>query len=323
MKAIVQDKYGSPDVLEFADIDQPVVGDDDLLIRVHAAGVDPSVWHIMTGLPYLVRLMGYGLRKPKSRVRGNDVAGIVEAVGKGVEGFQPGDEVFGVCGGSFAEYARARRDKVALKPANLTFEQAAVVPISGFTALQGLRDKGNVQPGHKVLIIGAGGGVGTFAVQIAKALGADVTGVCSTTKVDLVRSIGADNVIDYTREDFAKTGQRYDLILDTAGNRPLSYLRRALSRQGTLVIVGGEGGGRWFGGATRLFGPLLVSPFVSQKLRGLLAKPRNEDLLFLKELIEAGNVRPVIDRTYPLSEASEAIRYLAEGHARGKVVITI
>ena len=324
MKAIVQDTYGSPDVLELRDIAMPVVGDDEVLVRVHAAGVDPGVWHLMSGLPYLVRIMGYGLRKPKVRIRGRDVAGRVEAVGKNVTGFHPGDEVFGICEGSFAEYARAQVDKLAPKPAKLSFEQAATVPISGLTALQGLRDTGKVQPGQKVLIIGAAGGVGSFAVQLAKTFGAEVTGVCSTGKVDLVRSIGADHVIDYTREDFADGVPRYDLILDTAGNRSLSHLRRALAPKGTLVIVGGEGGGRWLGGFDRqiLRAPML-SPFVSQTLRPLISKERRKDLVVLTELIEAGKVTPIIDGTHPLSEVPEAIRYLERGHARGKVVITV
>lgn len=324
MKAIVQDTYGSPDVLELRDIDRPVVGDDDLLLRVHAAGVDPGVWHLMTGLPYLVRVMGYGLRAPKTRVGGRDVAGRVEAVGNNVPHLRAGEEVFGVCQGSFAEYACARPDRLAPKPANLTFEQAAAVPVSGLTALRALRDRGQVQPRQKVLIIGAAGGVGTFAVQLAKAFGAQVTGVCSTTKVELVGSIGADQVIDYTRDDFADGVQRYDLILDTAGNRPLSQLRRALTRRGTLVIVGGEGGGRWLGGFDRqiLRAPML-SAFVSQTLRPAVSKGRPEDLRVLRQLIEAGKVTPVIDRTYPLSEAPQAIRYLQQGHARGKVVITV
>ena len=324
MKAIVQDSYGSADVLELRQIDRPAVSDDDLLVRVQAAGVDPGVWHLMTGLPYLVRIMGFGLRKPKVRIRGRDVAGRVEAVGKNVTGFQPGDEVFGICEGSFAEYASARPDMLAPKPANVTFEQAAAVPISGLTALQALRDTGQVQPGQQVLVIGAGGGVGTFAVQLAKAFGAEVTGVCSTTKADLVRSIGADDAIDYTREDFADGKRRFDLILDTAGNRSLSHLRRALAPRGTLVIVGGEGGSRWLGGFDRqiLRAPLL-SPFVSQTLRPLISKEAKADLVALKELIEAGKLTPVIDRTYPLIEAPEAIRYLAEGHARGKIVITV
>jgi NADPH:quinone reductase-like Zn-dependent oxidoreductase len=244
MKAIVQDSYGSADVLELREVERPEVGDDDLLLSVHAAGVDPGVWHLMTGLPYLVRVMGFGLRAPRTRVRGGDVAGRVEAFGRNVKGFRAGDEVFGVCDGSFAEYASAREEKLAPKPANLTFSQAAAVPTSASTALQGLRDGGGVQAGQKVLVIGAAGGVGSFAVQIARALGAEVAGVCSPTKVDLVRSLGAERVIDYTREDFAEGGQRYDVILDTAGNRPLSRLRRALAPRGTLVIVGGEGGGR-------------------------------------------------------------------------------
>lgn len=323
MKAIVQDTYGSTDVLELKDIDKPEIGDDDVLVRVRAAGVDPGVWHLMTGLPYLIRIMGFGLRAPKARVRGMDVAGQVEAVGRNVTRFRAGDEVFGTCGGSFAEYACAGEEKFAPKPANVTFEQAAAVPISGFTALQGLRDKGKVQVGQRVLIIGAAGGVGTFAVQLAKAFGADVTGVCGTTKEDTVRSIGADHVIDYTRDDFARTGRRYDVILDTAGNRPLSHLRRALTPRGTLVIVGGEGGDRWIGGTDRLIRALVLSPFVRHKLRTFVSVERKEDLLFLKEFIEAGKVTPVIDRTYPLSEVPEAIRYLEEGHARGKVVITV
>jgi NADPH:quinone reductase-like Zn-dependent oxidoreductase len=323
MKAIVQDEYGSADVLHLRDIDRPPIGDGDVLIRVHAAGVDPGVWHLMTGLPYMIRL-GYGLRSPKTRVRGVDVAGRVEAIGKNVTHVQPGDEVFGTCrSGSFAEYARAREDKLAPKPSNLTFEQAAAVPISACTALQGLRDKGRVQPGQSVLIIGAGGGVGSFAVQLAKAFGGYVTGVCSTTKVELVRSIGADTVIDYTGDDFADGTRHYDLILDTAGRRPLSHLRRALTPTGTLIIIGGEGGGRWLGGFDRSFRAAMLSPFVRQKLGMLISTERREDLLFLKELIEAGKVTPVIDRTYPLVEAPEAIRYLEQGHARGKVVVTV
>jgi NADPH:quinone reductase-like Zn-dependent oxidoreductase len=321
MKAIVQDRYGTADVLELKDIDEPVVGDDDVLLRVLAASAFIGDWHIMTGLPYLGRLV-IGLRAPKARVRGQDVAGRVEAVGERVTRFQPGDEVFGTCHGSFAEYATARPDKIAPKPANLTFEQAATVPSTGTTALQGLSNIRKVQPVHKVLIIGAAGGVGSFAVQIAKAFGAHVTGVCSTTKVDLVRSIGADDVIDYTRDDFAEKGPRYDLILDTAGNRSVSHLRRGLAPRGTLVIGGGEGGGRWFG-VGRQLQALMLSPFVSQRLGTFIAKQNGEDLLVLKELIEAGKVTPVIGKTYPLSEVPDAIRYLEQGHARGKVVITV
>ena len=324
MKAAVQDTYGSPDVLELREIDKPVVGDDDLLVRVHAAGVDPGVWHLMTGLPYLVRIMGYGLRTPKVRIRGRDVAGRVEAVGKNVTGFHLGEEVFGICDGSFAEYVCARADKLAPKPANLTFEQAAAVPISALTALQALRDRGKVQAGQKVLVIGAGGGVGSFAVQLAKAFGAEVTGVCSTTKVDLVRSIGADEVIDYTREDFADGARHWDLIVDTAGRRPLSVLRRALSPRGTLVIVGGDGGGRWTGGFFRqiLRAPLL-SLLTRQRLRPVVSKERREDLQTLAEMIEAGTVTPVVGRTYPLVDAPEAVREIEAGHARGKVVVVV
>ncbi len=323
MKAIVRDKYGSPDVLQLRDIDKPRIADDEVLVRVHAAGVGRDVWHVMTGLPYPIRLAGYGLRAPKNPVIGSDVAGIVEAVGKNVSRFQPGDEVFGIGKGSYAEYACAREDKLASKPANLTFEQAAVVAIMGSAALQGLRDHGKVRQGHKVLIIGASGGVGTYAVQIAKAFGAHVTGVCSTTKVDMVRSIGADYVIDYTQEDFAEGDERYDLILDIGGNSSLSRLRRALTPEGTLVIVGGEGGGRWLGGTDRQIRALVLSRFVSQKLGTFVNKENHEDLLVLGELIESGKVTPVIDRTYPLAEVPEAIRYLEEGHARGKVVITV
>ena len=323
MKAIAQDRYGSADVLKLEDIPAPVVGDDDVLVEVRAAGVDPGVWHLMTGLPYLVRVMGYGLRKPKFGVRGRDVAGRVQEVGKNVTAFHPGDEVFGTCEGSFAEYAIAREDKLALKPANLSFEQAAAVPISGITALQAIRDKGQVKPGDQVLIIGAGGGVGTFAVQIAKSFGAEVTGVCSTAKVGLVRSLGADHVIDYTREDFSKGNDRYDVIVDNAGNRSLSVLRRALTPKGTLVIVGGEGGGNWFGPANRLLPAILLSPFVGQNLLTLMSMERHNDLLTLSELLAAGAITPVIDRSYSLVEAPDAVRYVGEGHASGKVVVNI
>ena len=322
MKAMIRDAYGSPDILELRDIDKPQIDDDEVLVRVHAAGVGRDVWHVMTGLPYPIRLAGYGLRAPNNPVIGSDVAGVVEAVGKNVSRFQPGDEVFGIGKGSYAEYARAREEKLAPKPANLTFEQAAVVAISGLTALQALRDHGKVRSGQKVLVIGASGGVGTFAVQIAKAFGAHVTGVSSTTKVEMVRSIGADHVIDYAREDFAEGEQRYDLILDIGGNSSLSRLRRALTPKGTLVITGGEGGGRWLGGTDRQLRALVLSPFVGQKLGTFVSSENHEDLIALKDLIESGKVAPVIDRTYPLSEVPEAIRYLEQGHARGKVVIT-
>jgi NADPH:quinone reductase-like Zn-dependent oxidoreductase len=268
--------------------------------------------------------MGFGLHAPKRRVSGMDVAGTVETVGQNVTQFQAGDDVFGTCNGAFAEYACARADTLAPKPANLTFEQAAAVPHGAVTALQGLRDTGEIQQGRKVLIIGASGDVGMFAVQIAKSFGAEVTGVCSTTKMDMVRSIGADHVIDYTKENFTRSGQRYDLILDTGGNRSLSQLRRALTTTGTLVMVGGEGGDRWIGGGMwRSLRALVLSPFVSQKLRPMLSTPNTHDLQFLKELIEAGKVTPHIDRTYSLSETAAAVRHLEEGHARGKVVITL
>jgi NADPH:quinone reductase-like Zn-dependent oxidoreductase len=323
MKAIVQDTYGSADVLELRDIGTPEITGGEVLVRVHAAAVDRGVWHLMTGLPYPVRLSGYGLRAPKTPVPGTSMAGVVQAVGHEVTRFQPGDEVFGIGKGAFAEHAHAPENKLAPKPANLTFEQAAAVGVSGLTALQGLRDHGRLQPGQTVLITGASGGVGTFAVQLAAAFGAQVTGVCSTTKVDMVRSIGASHVIDYTREDFADGKQRYDLILDIGGNPSLSRLRRALNPKGTLVIAGGETGGRWLGGADRQLRALLLSRFVDQKLTTFICRENREDLLVLKELIEAGRITPVIDRSYPLSEGPKAIRYLEQGHARGKVVITI
>jgi len=326
MKAIVQDRYGGPDVLELREIERPVAGPDDVLVRVRAAGVDQGVWHLMAGQPYLARLMGVGFRAPKVPVRGFEAAGTVEAVGGNAAGFQPGDEVFGSCegSGSFAEHAVARADRLAPKPANVGFEQAAAVPVSGVTALQALRDRAEVRTGQRVLVIGAGGGVGTFAVQLAKAFGAEVTAVCSTGKQELVRSLGADRAIDYTREDFADGRDRWDVILDTAGNRSLSTLRRSLAPRGTLVIVGGEGGGRWLGGFDRqaLRAPAL-SPFVGQRLRSVMAVVRADDLQVLRELIEAGMVTPVVDRVYPLSEAADAVRYLREGHAGGKVVLSV
>jgi NADPH:quinone reductase-like Zn-dependent oxidoreductase len=323
MKAIVQDTYGTTDVLELRDINKPEIADDEVLVRVKAAGVDRGVWHLMTGLAYPIRLAGYGLRAPKTPVPGSDLAGVVEAVGNEVTRFQPGDEVFGIGKGAYAEYARARESKLAPKPENLSFEQAAVVAISGLPALQGLRDHGRVTPGQHVLIIGASGGVGSYAVQLAKAFGAEVTAVCSTTKVDLVRSLGADHVIDYTRDDFAEGKQRYDVILDIGGNSSLSRLRRALTPKGTLVIAGGEGGGRWLGGTDRQLRALLLSRFVSQKLTTFISKENHEDMIVLKQLIEAGKITPVIDRTYPLSEVPNAIRYLEQGYARGKVVIIV
>jgi 2-desacetyl-2-hydroxyethyl bacteriochlorophyllide A dehydrogenase len=327
MKAIAHDVYGPPGVLELREVGPPLLRDDDVLVRVHAAGVDPGVWHLTAGMPYLVRLMGLGFSAPRTHVRGVDFAGRVAEVGRNVREFRPGDEVYGSCdpvgGGSFAEYTVASLDRLAAMPAGLTFVQAAAVPVSACTALQALRDRGGIERGQRVLIIGAGG-VGTFAVQLAKAFGAGVTCVCSTGKVDLARSIGADDVIDYTREDFPDGTRRYDLIVDTGGRRGLNVLRRALAPGGTLVIVGGEGGNRWTGGFDRqmLRAPLL-SRFVGQDLKSLVAEVCAEDLETLRELIETGKVAPVIDRTYPLAEAPEALRYLHEEHPGGKVVVTI
>ncbi|MCW3043348.1 MAG: Alcohol dehydrogenase zinc-binding domain protein [Actinobacteria bacterium] len=325
MKAIVQDEYGSaPEgVLRLAEVARPTIGDDEILVHVRAASVDRGTWHLMAGLPYPMRVMGFGFRRPKAANPGRSVAGTVESVGKNVNEFKPGDEVYGTCDGSFAEYARARAGLLAPKPANLSFEQAAAVPVSGLAALQAVRDKAQVQTGEKVLIVGASGGVGTFAVQIAKAFGAEVTGVCSTGKTDLVRALGADHVIDYTIEDFADGEHRYDAILDIGGNRPLSQLRRALTPRGRLVIVGGETDGRWLGGADRLLRAPLLSPLVSQKLGTLTTSENSEDLRVLRELLEAGKIAPAIDRTYPLSEVPVAIRHMQEGHARGKVVIAV
>jgi NADPH:quinone reductase-like Zn-dependent oxidoreductase len=323
MLAIVHETYGSTDVLGLRDIDRPEPADDEVLVRVRAAGVDRGVWHVMTGLPYPIRLAGYGLRAPKNPVLGADLAGVVVATGKSVTRFQPGDEVFGIGKGSFGEYARVLERKLAPKPANLTFDQAAAVPISGTTALQGVRDHGRIQPGQKVLITGASGGVGTYAVQLAKAFGAEVTAVCSTTKLDLVRSLGADHLIDYTREDFAAGGAQYDVILDIGGNASLSRLRAALVPKGTLVIMGGETGGRWLGGTDRQVRALLLSPFVGQRLGTFVNSENHEDLIVLTGLIESGAVTPVVDRRFPLSEAPKAIQYLIDGHARGKLVITL
>ncbi|MGA2472640.1 MAG: NAD(P)-dependent alcohol dehydrogenase [Acidimicrobiales bacterium] len=323
MRAIVQDHYGpAPEVvLRLAEINRPAIGDDEVLVRVHAASVDRGTWHVMTGRPNLMRIMGFGLRRPKQPNPGRSMAGTVEAVGKKVTEFVTGDEVYGTAEGSFAEYARADTGRLARKPANLSFEQAAAVPVSGLTALQGVRDRAQTCAGEKVLIIGASGGVGTFAVQIAKAFGAEVTAVCSTAKVDLVRGLGADHVVDYTREDFADGEQHYDVILDIGGNSRLSHLRRALTPAGRLVIVGGETDGRWLGGFDRQMRAMLLSPLVSQKLGILGASENSADLSVLRELLEAGKVMPVIDRTYPLSETAAAIRYLMEGQVQGKVII--
>jgi NADPH:quinone reductase-like Zn-dependent oxidoreductase len=323
MQAVVRHEYGSADVLRVEEIDRPTIKSDEVLIHVHAAGLDRGTWHIMAGMPYLYRLMGPGLRKPKNPVLGLDVAGTVVAVGADVTRFGVGDEVFGTSKGSFAEYAAAREDKLARKPANLTFEQAAVVPISGLTALQSLLDVGRLQAGQHVLIVGASGGVGTYAVQIAKASGAEVTGVCSTAKVDLVRSIGADHVIDYTRDDFATGPQRYDLILDIGGNSPLPRLRRALAPSGTLVLVGGEDGDRWTGGMGRQLRTVALSPFVRQRLTMKTPNENYADLQRLAGLIEAGQLTPTIDTTYPLHQAPEAMRHLQAGQARGKIAIAV
>jgi len=322
MQAVVQDAYGSADVLHLATVPRPAPGKDDVLVRVHAAGLHIGDWHLMTGQPYLMRIMGFGLRAPKARVRGTDVAGTVVAVGAQVTGVQIGDEVFGSCDGSYAAYATARLSTLADKPANLSFEQAAAVPTSAVTALTAVRDAGRVAAGQRVLVIGASGGVGLFAVQIAKAFGAEVTGVCSTSKVELVRSAGADQVLDYTQVGLGSNDHPYDVILDMGGNRSLSQLRRHLAPRGTLVLVGGEGGGRWIGGAMgRSLRALVLSPFVSQQLRMVVSTVKRPDLQAVSELIQAGKVTPLIDRTYPLQDVPDAIRRLHNGEAQGKLVI--
>jgi NADPH:quinone reductase-like Zn-dependent oxidoreductase len=322
MKAIVQEKYGSPDVLHLTDIETPEPGPDQLLVRVRAAGVDPGVCHLMAGLPYAVRVMGFGLRAPKTPVRGADFAGEVAALGANVTGLQVGDAVYGSCLGAFAEYALARPDRVLPKPERLSLVEAAALPTGGYTALQGLRDAGKIQPGQRVMVIGAGGGVGTLAVQLAKAFGTEVTGVCATDKVELVRSLGADDVIDYTTADLADRG-RHDLILDTAGNRPLQQIRPALAAKGTLVIIGGEGGGPVLGGMTRQLWGAVLGPVTGQRVAGTLARPNEADLRLLTEFVEAGKLTPVVDRTYPLDQAADAVRHLAEGHSRGRTVLTL
>ena len=323
MRAIVYEEYGSPDVLNFQEVEKPAPMEDEVLVKVHAASVNAADWHIMRADPPLVRLMGFGLLRPKYKILGADIAGRVEAVGRNVSQFRPGDEVFGDLSGDgfggFAEYVCATEDVLASKPADTSFEEAAAVPLAAVTALQGLRDKGQVRQGQKVLINGASGGVGTFAVQIAKSFGAEVTGVCSTSKVDMVRSLGADHVIDYTQEDFTKNGQHYDLILAANGYHPISDYKRALSPEGTYVMTGGSGA-QMFQSMT--LGPIL-SMSGSKKLGNLSMKANKGDLIFMKGLLEAGEVTPVIDRTYPLAEVPEAMRYLEEGHARGKVVITV
>lgn len=323
MKAVTRDVYGGPEVLRVSEVEPPTVGEDQVLVRVHAAGVDPGVWHMMTGLPLAGRL-AFGLTRPKVPILGMDVAGTVVEVAANVTRFAPGDEIYGVGTGSFAEYAVAKEANLVHKPAALTFEQAAAVAVSSTTALQALRGAGRMKGGERVLVIGASGGVGSFAVQIAKALGAaSVTGVCSTRNVARVTSIGADEVIDYTREDLSERARDFDLVIDTAGNRSLGGLRRMLAPKGTLVIVGAEGGGRVLGAVSRNLQALAVGPFVKQRLAGLLAIVKTQDLEIVRELIEQGGIVPLMDRTYPLEEAAEAIRYLAEGHAQGKVVLTV
>jgi len=326
MKAVVYCDYGVSN-LKFQDIEKPTPADDQLLVRVHAVSVNPLDWHFIEGTPYIGRfLFGFGARKPKDTQLGVDFSGTVEAVGKNVTKYKPGDEVFGGRTGAFAQYVCVRESRgVALKPANISFEQAASVPIAAITALQALRDTGHVQAGQKVLINGASGGVGTFAVQLAKSYGADVTGVCSTRNLDLVRSIGAEHVVDYTKEDFSKDGQRYDLILDNVGTQPLSQFRRALQPKGQCVMIGGGGAndGRFIGPMARIITALLVSPFVSQKFGMMFAQLNHDDLAFLADLMQSGKVTPVVDRTYKLGDLPDAIRYLEQGHARGKVVVAV
>lgn len=319
MKAIVYTKYGSPDVLQFKDVEKPMPNDNEVLIKIHAASVNAYDWHFLTADIFLIRFMGAGLLKPKYTRLGADIAGRVEAVGKNVKQFQPGDEVFGMVRGGFAEYACAPEDALVLKPSNLSFEEAAAVPMAAITALQGLRDIGKIQQGQKVLINGASGGVGTFAVQIAKSFGAEVTAVCSTRNLERARSIGADHIIDYTKENFTKSGKQYDLILAANGYHSLSAYKRALTPKGIYVMAGGS--------MAQIFQSMLVGSWMSEsggkKMDGVRAKRSQKDLAFLKELLEAGKVVPVIDRRYPLSETAEALRYLGEGHARGKIVITL
>ena len=322
MQAITYHRYGPPDVLELETVELPALGDDEVLVRVRAASVNPRDWHFLRGLPYVMRPVG--LRIPKDGGLGSDLAGQVEAVGRAVTRFRPGDEVYAfVLAGGFSEYARVPENVLGPKPANLSFEQAAAVPLAALTALQGLRDHGRVQPGQRVLIIGASGGVGTFAVQLAKLFGAEVTGVCSTRNLELVRSLGADHVIDYTREDFAGNGRRYDLVFQLAGTRSPAAIRRALTPKGRLILSSGESSGRWVGPMDRIVKAAALSPFVPQTLAPFEARQSRDDLQVLKDLIEAGRLTPVIDRAYPLRETPDALRYLEQGHARGKVVITI
>jgi NADPH:quinone reductase-like Zn-dependent oxidoreductase len=321
MKAIIQTRYGSPDVLQLTEVDKPVFKDDEVLVHVHAAAINIGDWHLLRGMPYVVRLVA-GLRRPRREIPGLDIAGQVEAVGANVQQLRPGDEVFGWCKGAFAEYACAAASNLLPPASNLTLEQSAAVGDSAFTALAAVRDQGKVQPGQRVLINGASGGVGTFAVQVAKAFGANVTGICSTANLDMVRSIGADEVIDYTKEDFALTGQRYDVMLDLVGSRSLSDCRRTLTRRGTYVVVGVKDVGRWLG-LGRQFKALLLSPFVRQRMRVFVVRHNRQDLAVLKEFVEAGKLVPVIDRRYALSDVPEALRHQGEGHVRGKSVIAL
>jgi NADPH:quinone reductase-like Zn-dependent oxidoreductase len=319
---MVQDRYGPAEILELRDIDKPTIGEKDVLVRVRAAGVNIADWAIMNGLPYIARPV-YGLRRPKNPVRGTDVAGVVEAVGPGVTRFKAGDKVFGAAIGSFAEYAAASEDALAEKPANLTFEQAAAVPMAGTVALQALRDHAKVQASQTVLVNGASGGIGTFAVQIAKALGADVTGVCSTRNVELLRSIGADHVIDYTKDDFTRSGQHYDIVFDNVSNHRLSDLRRALTPTGVLIPNGGRFDNRWFASAGRLMSATVMFRSGPQRLGKFLVAQTHEDLIVLKEMIESGKVTPVVDRAYSLSETAQAMSHVGSGHARGKIAVTV
>lgn len=322
MKAVVQDRYGSAATFDVREVPSPEPAPGEALVRVCAAAIDRGTWHLMTGLPMPIRL-GAGLRRPRAPVPGRDLAGVVEAVGEGVTRFAVGDEVFGTGRGAFAELARARQDRLVRKPAQLSFEEAAALPVSGQTALQALRDAGRVEAGQSVLVIGASGGVGTYAVQLAKAFGAEVTAVCSTAKIDLVRSLGADHVIDYSRADLEDGGRRYDLVLDIAGNRPVAQLRRVLTPTGTLVIVGGEGGGRWTGGIQRQLGAVALSPFVRHRLTMLVPNENSTDLATLADLADRGAFRPAIDRTFTLESAPEALHHLESGQARGKLVVQV
>lgn len=322
MQAIVQDRYGSGETLELREIERPRIGAQDVLVHVRAASVNPADWAVMSGLPYIARPV-YGLRKPKVVVRGTDVAGEVAAVGSAVTRFKPGDEVFGASKGAYAQYAAASEDELALKPMNLTFEQAATVPMAGLVALQAIRDQGNVGPGQTVLINGASGGIGTFAVQIAKAFGAEVTAVVSTRNVALMHSIGADHVIDYTKQDFTSAGQRYEFILDNVSNHSLTRLRRVLTTTGVLIPNGGNFGNRWFSSAGRLVRGVILFRFGGQKLGNFLVSTNHDDLVVLKKLIEAGKVTPILNRTYPLTRAAEAVDHIGQGHAQGKVAITV